>query len=85
MSSGSFRQVIYKMCLEIIYLIYIYKNYLAINDLQLLIYYKTKLNQTFCPAQFVGTVKYTDCISDCISPTTSVVDITLKSLMVRLK
>ena len=34
MSSGSFKNVIYKMCLEIIYLIYIYEKYLAQNNLQ---------------------------------------------------
>ena len=31
MSSGSFKNVIYKMCLEIIYLVYVYKE---LNDLQ---------------------------------------------------
>ena len=46
MSTGSFKGVIYKMCLEIIYLIYIYKKDLAINNLQLLICHKTKPNQT---------------------------------------
>ena len=34
------------MCLEIKYLIYKYKKDLALNDLQWLIYYKTKPNQT---------------------------------------
>ena len=33
MSSGSFKNVIYKMCLEIIYLIYMYKKDLASNNL----------------------------------------------------
>ena len=36
----------YKMCLEIIYLIYKYKKPLALNNLQRLIYHKTKLSQT---------------------------------------
>ena len=44
MSSGSFKNVIYKMCLEIIYLIYIYKD-LALNNLQWMIYHKTQPNQ----------------------------------------
>ena len=34
MSSGSFKTIIYKMCLEIIYLIYMYKKDLALNNLQ---------------------------------------------------
>ena len=42
MSSGSFKNVIYKMCLEIIYLIYMYKNDLVLNNLQWFIYHKTK-------------------------------------------
>ena len=33
------------MCLEIIYLIYMYKKDLALNKLQWLIYHKTKPNQ----------------------------------------
>ena len=37
MSSGSFKNAIYKMSLEIIYLIYMYKKDLALNDLQCLI------------------------------------------------
>ena len=44
MSSGSFKDVIYKMCLEIIYSIYMYKKDLALNNLQWLICRKTKLN-----------------------------------------
>ena len=36
----------YKMCLEILYLIYMYKTYLVSNDLQGLIYFKNKPNQT---------------------------------------
>ena len=32
----------FKMCLEIIYLIYLHKKYLTLNDLQWLIYNKTK-------------------------------------------
>ena len=46
MSSGSFRNVIDKMCLEIIYLIYKYKQDLVSNNLQWLICHKTKLKQT---------------------------------------
>ena len=34
MSLGSFKNVINKMCLQIIYLIYTYKQYLALNNLQ---------------------------------------------------
>ena len=44
MKSGSFKNVIYKMYLEIIYLIYIYKEDLALNNLQGLICYKTQPN-----------------------------------------
>ena len=42
MSSSSLENVTYKMCLEIIYLIYMYKKDLALNNLQRLIYYKIK-------------------------------------------
>ena len=34
MSSGLFKNVINKTCLEIMYLMYMYKNDLALNDLQ---------------------------------------------------
>ena len=34
MTSGSFKNVIYKMCLEIIYLIYMYKKDLGVKNLQ---------------------------------------------------
>ena len=44
------------MCLEIIYLIYMYEKDLALNDLQRLIWHKTKSNQTKsnwrCMAEF---------------------------------
>ena len=43
MSSGTFKNVIYKMSLEIINLIYMYKKDLALNNLQWLICHKTKL------------------------------------------
>ena len=43
MSSDMFRDVIYKMCLEIIYIMY--KRDLTLNDLQWLICDKTKPNQ----------------------------------------
>ena len=50
MSSGSFKNVIYKMCLQIIYIyvICMYKEDLALNNLQWLICHKTqtKPNQT---------------------------------------
>ena len=42
-SSGSFKNVIYKICLEIIYLIY--KINLALNKLQWLICHKTQPNK----------------------------------------
>ena len=45
MSSGSFKNVIYKMCLEILYLMYMYKKDLVLNNLQWLICHKNKLNQ----------------------------------------
>ena len=45
MSSGSFKNVIYKMCLEIIYLIYMYKKDLVLSHLQRLICHKTQPNQ----------------------------------------
>ena len=43
MSSGPFKNIIYKMCLEIIYLIYMYKKNLALDNLQSLICHKTKV------------------------------------------
>ena len=46
MSSESFENVTYKMCLKIIYLIFRYKKDLALNDQQWLICHKTKPNQT---------------------------------------
>ena len=45
MNSGSFKIVIYKICLEILYLIYAYKVDLALNNLQWLICHKTIPNQ----------------------------------------
>ena len=44
MSSGSFKNI-KKMCLQIIYLIYMYKEDLALNNLQWLICHKTQTNQ----------------------------------------
>ena len=44
MSSGSFQNDINKMCLELIYLIYMYEKDLALNNLQNLICHKTKPN-----------------------------------------
>ena len=43
MSSESFKNVINQMCLEIIYLIYMYKKDLALNNLQGLMCHKAKL------------------------------------------
>ena len=45
MSSNSFKNVINKMYLQIIYLIYLYKQHIALNNLQWLICNKTKPNQ----------------------------------------
>ena len=42
MISGSFKDIIFKICLEIIYLIYMYKKDLVLNILQKLIYHKTQ-------------------------------------------
>ena len=42
MSTELFKNVIYKMCLEIIYLIHIYEEDLALINLQWLIYHQTK-------------------------------------------
>ena len=49
MSSGSFENVIYKMCLEIICLIHKYKKDLVLNNLQWLICLKNqpKLNHIY--------------------------------------
>ena len=41
MSSGLFKNVIRKMCSEIVCLIYMYKKNLALNDLQWLICHQT--------------------------------------------
>ena len=45
MSLGLFKNLFYKMSLEIIYSIYMYKKYLALNNLQLLICHKTQPKQ----------------------------------------
>ena len=45
MSSGSLKNVIYKMCLEIMYLIYMYKKDLALNNQQWSICHKAKPKQ----------------------------------------
>ena len=45
MSSGSFENVITKMCLDIIYLTYMYKKDLLLNNLPLFICNKTKPHQ----------------------------------------
>ena len=49
MSSDSLKNVIYKMCLEIMYLIYLYKKDLALNNLQGLMCHKTKSNKAKLP------------------------------------
>ena len=45
MSSSSFENVIYKIGSQIIYLIYMYKEDLAVNNLQRLNCYKTQVNK----------------------------------------
>ena len=45
MTPGSFENFIYKMCLEIIYSMYMYKKDLVLNNLQWLICHKTKPNR----------------------------------------
>ena len=45
MSTGSFENVTGRMCLEIIYLIYMHKEDLALNNQQELIGHKTNPNQ----------------------------------------
>ena len=47
-SSKSFKNVIYKMNLQIIYIIYMYKEDLSLNNLQRLTCHKTKLSQIIC-------------------------------------
>ena len=69
LTSGLFKIIIYKMCLEIIYLIFMYKKDLALNNLQWLICHKIKANQMsqgifleFNPISRMlstGTVKFT--------------------------
>ena len=44
MSSGSFKNIINKMCWQNMYLIYMYKQDLALNNLQQLICHKTQPN-----------------------------------------
>ena len=52
LSSGASKNVIYKMCLEIIYLIHMYEKDLALNNLRGMICNKTKPNQnSFCQLQ----------------------------------
>ena len=52
MNSGSFANVIYKMCLQIMYIfniyIYMYKEDLELNNLQWLICHKTQVNHLSC-------------------------------------
>ena len=42
MSSGSFKNVIYKLFINLIYSIYMHKQDLTLNNLQGLIFYKTQ-------------------------------------------
>ena len=51
MSSGSFKNVIYKMCLEIMYLIYMHEKELTLNNLHGLICHKTKSKQLSEPGR----------------------------------
>ena len=51
MNLGSLKNIIYKMCFEIIYIIYMYKKDLVLNKLQWLVYHKTKLNSATIPVQ----------------------------------
>ena len=69
MSSGSFQNVICKMNLEIIYLIYIYKKDFALNDLQWLICHKTKVNQakSLCIVLNFVTFSYDIIVFVCIN------------------
>ena len=46
MCSGSFKNIVYNTRLEIIYLIYMYKKDMALNNLQWLICHKTNPSQT---------------------------------------
>ena len=45
MNWGSFKNVINKISLQIIYLIYMYKEDMALNNLQWMIYHKTNPTQ----------------------------------------
>ena len=45
MNSSTFKNVIYKMSIEIIFFVYMYKEDLALNNLQWLICHKTQPNQ----------------------------------------
>ena len=47
MISSSFKNVTYKMCLQIIYLIFMFKEDLAFNNLHWLIYHKTQQTLSF--------------------------------------
>ena len=52
MSSGSFKYIIFQMCLQIIYIyiyIYIYKENLLLNDQQWLMCHKTQPDQNIIP------------------------------------
>ena len=71
MSSGSFKNIIYKMCLEIIYVINMYKKDLPLNYLQRLICNETELNYTkpnqhliwiFCSALDIWKVEKNWCV-----------------------
>ena len=47
MSSGSFKDIIYKTMIKIIYSIYMYEKDLALNNLERFILHKIKPNQTY--------------------------------------
>ena len=62
MSLGSFTNVIFNICLKsYIYYVCMYKNDLALNNLQWLIYHKTKRNNTrwayILPLHNIGILK----------------------------
>ena len=60
MSLGSFKNVIDKMCLQIVYLMYMYKEGLALNSLQWFIRHESKLTT---PPKKLGTNSCLDIIT----------------------
>ena len=74
MSSGSIKNVIYKMCLEIIYLIYMYKKIWHLKNLQWLICHQTKPCVCMCVCVYIYIYIYSHPQTDCfiVSPLFSV-------------